>query len=129
MASKKGRSGNAWKNGYSRYKAENRHAKNKIRRLRKYIMKNPNDEQAKSALSRLEKEVKYTRNHARGKTQSAHDRRLDSTIASVERGATHRATFGKNESTKPSPTDIRAQLIDLYSLIFADKVDRKILRK
>lgn len=48
---------------YQRYKAEERHAKNKIAKLERYVEQSPNDEQAKLALEKLlEEGVPYTRN-------------------------------------------------------------------
>ena len=38
---------------YKRYEAENRHYKNKVRKLTKYVKNNPSDEQAKSSLVKI----------------------------------------------------------------------------
>ena len=49
---------------YKRYKAENRHYKNKVRKLTKYVKDNPNDEQSRERLVKIVETgtIPYTRN-------------------------------------------------------------------
>ena len=79
------------------YANENRHAKNKLKRLRKYVLKNPKDLQAQAALKRLEGEVKYTRNHpTTGKGINNNERILRPLEARINRGVRNRAEYGRN---------------------------------
>jgi hypothetical protein len=55
MAQKAKRKGNAYKNGYKKYKLENKEEKNKIRQLEKHIKKFPNDKQTIDALEKIKK--------------------------------------------------------------------------
>ena len=60
----KGRSGQAWKNGYSNYKVSARYQKNRARDIQHHIDENPNDKVAVKALGN----IKYRRK-APGKKQ------------------------------------------------------------
>lgn len=56
---------------FATYKAEERHAKNKVRKLERHIDNTPNDEQAAKALENLlENGVSYTRNRRATKPNS-----------------------------------------------------------
>ena len=55
MAKNSKRGGKAWKNGYANYKNGNTFPKNKIRKLTKYVLENPQDIQAAEALKKIEK--------------------------------------------------------------------------
>lgn len=54
---KKARAGQAWKTGYSSYKAADKYGKNRERDLRQHLEDFPNDEVAKAAL----KNIRYRR--------------------------------------------------------------------
>lgn len=100
------RSGNAWKNGYSRYKAESRRMKNKIRRLTNYVRKNPKDLQAAKALEGMKHDTTYKRKASGGSGQTINSQKLNKVEASLHRANEHRAKFGQNESKAPSRSDI-----------------------
>jgi hypothetical protein len=123
------RTGNAWKTGYTRYKAEGRHAKNKIRNLKKHLEKNPKDLQGRADLKRLEDEVKFTRNRPSGKTQNMHTKRVQEWEARLARANKHREQFGKNESRDASPSDIYTQIMSQLSRALAGDTDRKLLQR
>lgn len=56
---------------FATYKAEERHAKNKVRKLERHVDKTPNDEQAVKALDALvENGVSYTRSRRSVKPNS-----------------------------------------------------------
>jgi hypothetical protein len=52
------RAGEAYKNGYKRYKLEARGAKNKLNKLKRHCKKHPEDEQAARNLKLIEKNQK-----------------------------------------------------------------------
>lgn len=108
---KKQRAGNAWKNGYSRYKGEMRRTKNKIRRLTAYVKKNPNDLQAAKALDKLKHDATYTRKAGGGNGQTLASQRINKTEAQLKRAMQHREKFGQNESKKPSHSDIYEKML------------------
>lgn len=108
---KKQRAGNAWKNGYSRYKSELRRTKNKIRRLTAYVKKNPKDLQAAKALDKLKHDSTYTRKAGGGSGQTIASQRINKTEAKLRRAVAHREKFGQNESKKPSPSDMYNQMV------------------
>ena len=62
---------------YASYKAEERHEKNKLRKLERHVAKTPNDKQAEKALFELEENgVKYTRKRKSIKPNDTVQRRV-----------------------------------------------------
>lgn len=108
------------------YKNEGRHAKNKIRRLRKYVAKFPKDLQAAEALKRLEKKVEYTRNHpTTGKGINNNERILRPLEAAARRGAKNKAQFGKNWDESSIPPGYQNILRDFLKELLDQKIRTK----
>ena len=125
---KRQRGGNAWKNGYSRYKGEARFAKNKVRRLEKYVSRNPNDAQAKKALERLKKEATYSRNTRKsGKGQTIASQRQGKLEASLRRASKHLEEFGQNRPKDPSENYMMLLMREAAEKL-AGEIDKKLLR-
>ena len=65
------------KANYKKYQSEEKHSKNKIRKVERHLRKSPNDEQAQKALDNLiENGVPYTRNRKANKPNSTVQRRV-----------------------------------------------------
>ena len=63
---------------YKRYEAENRHYKNKVRKLTKYVKNTPNDEQARERLIKIVEvgTIPYTRNRKARKPNETVQKRI-----------------------------------------------------
>lgn len=122
---KRQRGGESWKKGYTAYKAQGRHASNKIKRLRKYVAKNPKDEQAANALKRLEKEVKYTRNKPSGKAIENKEKHLRPIEAKVRRAVKNMNEYGKNWIHVPIEPEYQKVLSELLKQMMDQKIKVK----
>lgn len=112
------------------YKAENRYAKNKLRRLRKYVAKYPKDLQAAEALKRLEKKVEYTRNHpTTGRGINNNDRIMKPVEARVSRQTLNKITYGKNWDEGSIQAEWKKALAELLQHITDKKIRTKVTRK
>ena len=85
------------------YKSTNRREKNKIRKLTRYVEKNPNDKQAAKALASIKNEGYKPKIQSRGTGQTLVDKWIHKTSKRLQREVDHMLIFGSPvaESAKP----------------------------
>jgi hypothetical protein len=123
---KKSRSGNSYKQQYQAYKLENRWKKNKLKKLERRILANPNDVGAEQAMEVVSKKV-YGRKKPGQKgwfhpQEQALLKDLRSEVASIQENAKRKLNNLRSVYSDSRPTAARINIIPEPNETVADQL-------